>query len=103
MSMIIVCLRCRVSLSAYLENELDASLNQSLEEHLADCPGCAAVLETFRKTIALCRDLPLFPVPDELHFRIMQLLEEKFQFEHSTMRLIIKKRVTVKRKKSKRK
>ena len=98
--MVIICRRYRISLSAYLENELDANRNRLLEEHLIDCPECAAVLETFRKTIALCRDLPLLPVPDELHFRIMQLLEREFQPEPPTMHLIIKRRVTGKRKRA---
>ena len=99
--MVIICRRYRISLSAYLENELDASLNRLLEEHLIDCPECAAVLETFRKTIALCRDLPLLPVPDELHFRIMQLLESEFQPEPPALHLTIRRRVTRKSKKNK--
>ena len=99
--MVIICRRYRISLSAYLENELDATLNRLLEEHLIACPQCAAVLETFRKTIALCRNLPLFPVPDELHSRIMQILEREFQPEPAALHLTIKRRVTGKRKKSK--
>lgn len=101
MSMVIICRRYRISLSAYLENELDANLNRLLEEHLVDCPECVAVLETFRKTIALCRELPLLPVPDEIHSRIMQILKREFQPELSNMHLIIKRRVTGKRKKNK--
>ncbi len=99
--MVIICRRYRISLSAYLENELDANRNRLVEEHLLDCPECAAVLETFRKTIALCRDLPLLPFPEGLHFRIMQILEREFQPEPPTLHLIIRKRVTGKSKKSK--
>ena len=100
MSMVIICRRYRISLSAYLENELDANRNRLLEEHLIDCPECVAVLETFRKTIALCRDLPLLPVPDELHSRIMQLLERELQPEPPTLHLIIR-RTTRKRTRNK--
>jgi len=99
--MVIICRRYRISLSAYLENELDANRNRLLEEHLTDCPDCVAVLETFRKTIALCRELPLLPVPAELHSQIMQLLEREFQPEPPTLHLIIRRRTTGKRKKSK--
>ena len=98
MSMIIICRRYRISLSAYLENELNENRNRLLEEHLIDCPECAAVLETFRKTIALCRELPLLPVPEELHFRIMQLLEKEFQPKHTVLRLTIRRRATRKNK-----
>ncbi|MFA5392850.1 MAG: zf-HC2 domain-containing protein [Candidatus Ratteibacteria bacterium] len=97
--MVIICRRYRISLSAYLENELDANRNRLLEEHLVNCPECIAVLETFRKTIALCRDLPLLPVPDELHSRIMQLLEEEFQPQPPTLHLIIRKRKTTRKNK----
>jgi anti-sigma factor RsiW len=99
--MVIICRRYRISLSAYLENELDATLNRLLKEHLIDCPECAAVLETFRKTIALCRDLPLLPVPDELHFRIMQLLEREFQPEPPALHLTIRRKITRKNKRRK--
>jgi len=99
--MIIICRRYRISLSAYLENELDANRNRLVEEHLINCPECAAVLETFRKTIALCRDLPLLPVPDEIHSRIMQLLEREFQPGSPTQHLIIRKKVSRKIKGSK--
>ena len=91
--MVIICRRYRISLSAYLENELDANRNRLIEEHLADCPECVAFLETFRKTIALCRNLPLLPVPEELHSRIMQLLEKEFQTEPSTVHLTDRKSV----------
>jgi len=96
--MVIICRRYRVSLSAYLENELDAHLNRLIEEHLIDCPECAAVLETFRKTIGLCQNLPPLPVPEELHSRIMQILEKEFQPEPPTLHLIIRRRVTRKNK-----
>ena len=96
--MVIICRRYRISLSAYLENELDANRNRLLEEHLIDCPECVAVLETFRKTIALCRDLPLLTMPDELHYRIMQLLERELQPEPPTLHLIIRRRATRKKK-----
>ncbi|MFH2069183.1 MAG: zf-HC2 domain-containing protein [Candidatus Omnitrophota bacterium] len=92
--MLIICRRYRTSFSAYLEGEIDTRLSQSLEEHLDDCPECAVVLETFRKTIALCQDLPLLPVPNELHSRIMQLLESEFQPELPIMHLTIRRRVT---------
>ena len=99
--MVIICRRYRISLSAYLENELDANRNRLVEEHLIDCLECAAVLETFRKTIALCRDLPLLPVPEELHFRIMRLLEREFQPEPPTLHLIIQRKTTKKRRERK--
>jgi anti-sigma factor RsiW len=98
MNMVIICRRYRISLSAYLENELDANRNRLLEEHLIGCPECTAILETFRKTIALCRALPLLPVPDELHSRIMQILEREFQPEPTALHLTRKKRATGKRK-----
>jgi len=101
--MVIICRRYRISLSAYLENELDENRNRLVEKHLFNFPKGAAVLETFRKTIALCRELPLLPVPEELHFRIMRLLEREFQPESTAPRLITRRRATRKKKGNKNK
>lgn len=40
-------------LSDYLEQELDDTLTQAAEEHLATCDNCRVVLDTTRKTIHL--------------------------------------------------
>ena len=97
--MVIICRRYRTSLSAYLESEADTDLSRSLKKHLAGCPECTAFLETFRKTIALCRNLPLLPFPEELHSKIMQKLETELKPHPPTLHLIVKKQVIRKNRK----
>ena len=40
---------------AYLDQELAEDDQHEFDSHLAVCPACVAYLETYRRTIALCR------------------------------------------------
>jgi anti-sigma factor RsiW len=42
-------------LSAYLDGELSAPLNEAARQHLATCPNCRIVLDSTRQTILLSR------------------------------------------------
>jgi RNA polymerase sigma-70 factor (ECF subfamily) len=51
--------RCRqlfTRLSDYLDDELDDSLCQELEKHLADCAPCEAFLSSLEQTVQKCRN-----------------------------------------------
>jgi anti-sigma factor RsiW len=56
-------------LLVYLDGDLERPASLSLEEHLKDCPVCAAQLESLRQTAALLRDHPdvFHPDADELY------------------------------------
>lgn len=43
-------------LDAYLDGELDSSVREVFECHLAACPPCIHYLDSYRETIDLCRD-----------------------------------------------
>lgn len=43
------------SLLAYLEGELPEDVRRRVEAHLAACPPCEAVLNSYRETPELCR------------------------------------------------
>ena len=48
----------------YLENVLLPGLRKQLEEHVADCPGCANYIEQVRLTVGMLHQLahePVFP------------------------------------------
>jgi anti-sigma factor RsiW len=49
------CLRIFRRLSDYLDGELPKNLCRMIERHLKGCPSCCSFLNTFRKTIELCR------------------------------------------------
>ena len=59
----------------YLENALLPEMRKQLEEHIADCPGCATYLEQVRQTIGMLHLLaqePAFPATKQellQHFR----------------------------------
>ena len=45
----------------YLENALLAEMRKQLEEHVADCPGCATYLGQVRQTIDILHQLAQKP------------------------------------------
>jgi predicted anti-sigma-YlaC factor YlaD len=53
-------------LSDYLEDALDASTRNNLEEHLAECDGCTAYLDQMRLTIRLSGKLDHEDVPEPI-------------------------------------
>lgn len=98
---IIRCRRYWISFPAYLEDDIGPDLSQILKRHLAVCPACLARLETLRKTLDLCHELPLLPVPDELHRKIMESLPVSVKLTSFTMHLIIRKSKMRRREKKK--
>jgi len=59
-------------LTDYLEDALPANERRRVEEHLANCDGCTAYLETLRETIRLTGMLTEEQIPSE---QKQQLLE----------------------------
>ncbi|HXW07091.1 MAG TPA: zf-HC2 domain-containing protein [Vicinamibacterales bacterium] len=62
-------------ISAYLDQELDRETCRAIEEHCADCPACADLVEGLRKTIGLCRASAESPLPDDVKARARQSIE----------------------------
>ena len=71
-------LRCRdvgQLLYEYVEERLEPSVGQQLEQHLADCPGCLAFINTYRQTIRLSKDLRCEDIPPELQQKLRGFLK----------------------------
>jgi anti-sigma factor RsiW len=65
-------------LSLYLDGELSPRRRAEIEQHLATCANCHAVVDTVRKTIQLYQDLPqpkLSPAARERLYRALALNE----------------------------
>src|SRR5690349_526507 len=72
------CLRLRKLLYQYVEGELDAPTYEQLKKHLGDCPPCLEYVETYRKTVSLCRchGSPARSMPPELQKKLQDFITD---------------------------
>lgn len=61
-------------LSAYIDDELEASLCAEIEAHLAECPDCQALVDTLRKTVTLYRECEPDDLPPGVRDRLYKVL-----------------------------
>lgn len=64
-------------LSDYLDEKTDADLRKRLEAHICECPNCWVICDTTKKTIQIYRGMDPYPIPAEIHTRLMCALELK--------------------------
>ena len=64
-------------LSDYLDEKTDADLRKKLEDHISECPNCWVICDTTKKTIQIYRGMDPYPIPAEIHTRLMSALELK--------------------------
>ena len=70
------CHEARMLSSDYLDGELEPSLRQKIRAHLAECPACAAFVNTLKATIDLLRAASPQPIPHGYKSRILQRIRE---------------------------
>lgn len=63
------------ALSDYIDGEMEASLCQEIERHMAGCGDCRAVVDTLRKTVYLYRDYGHTELPDDAKARLYAVLK----------------------------
>lgn len=64
-------------LSDYLDEKTDAELRRKLEQHISDCPNCWVICDTTKKTIQIYKGMDPYPIPSDMHARLMSALEHK--------------------------
>lgn len=64
-------------LNEFLDDETQADVRKQLEEHLNECPNCWVICDTTRKTIEIFRGMDPYPMPEDVHARLMHALERK--------------------------
>ncbi|MCL6565977.1 MAG: zf-HC2 domain-containing protein [Acidobacteriia bacterium] len=66
-------------LSEYLDGELDRTLFEEVERHLAHCQDCRLVVNTTKKTIEFyCNSAPL-PLPEDVRNRLHAALATRLK------------------------
>ena len=56
-------------ISAYLDGDLGAGECVAIEAHCATCASCAALVDSLRRTVGLCREAGGVPVPEHVRAR----------------------------------
>ena len=67
------------ALSDYVDGDVDASVCQEFEEHLAGCNPCQIVVDNVRKTITLYKAGEPYPLPEEFQRRLHASLRARWQ------------------------
>ena len=77
--MVLNCRHVWDQISDYIDGTVSPELRQAVEEHLAHCRHCSAVLDSTRNILVLVGDDRTFELPvgysDRLHARLQQALE----------------------------
>jgi predicted anti-sigma-YlaC factor YlaD len=74
---LLTCKQFMDELSDYLDEKTDAEVRKKLEQHINDCPNCWVICDTTKKTIQIYKGMDPFPMPPEVHSRLMSALEQK--------------------------
>jgi len=64
-------------LNDYLDDATSPGLRQEIEAHLAECPNCWVICDTTRRTLRIYKGTDLYPLPSEVHQRLMEALRRK--------------------------
>ncbi len=72
--------------SNYIDGTVPADLKAAIEEHLAHCNYCSAILDSTRNILVLVADDRTFTLPlgytDRLHERLQQVMDEESGHSH---------------------
>jgi hypothetical protein len=63
----------------FLAGELMEDQIQQIKDHLDDCPPCVAIIETYRLTIQVTRQLPCNPLPPSCEQRLRAAVTEQWK------------------------
>jgi hypothetical protein len=64
-------------LNDYLDETVQGGIRQELEEHLSECPNCYVICDTTKKTIQIYRGADAYPIPSDVHQRLLSALRAK--------------------------
>ena len=62
-------------ISEFLDGELDTSICEKINQHIRECPECQNCFESLKKTVDICKKMPLETIPEEVQDRIREHLK----------------------------
>lgn len=65
------------ALNDFLDETADADLREQVEAHISKCPNCWVVLNTTQKTLKVFRGYEHQELPEDVHTRLMERLQQK--------------------------
>jgi anti-sigma factor RsiW len=74
---LLTCKQFLEELTDYLDESLDADVREKLEKHIAECPNCWVICDTTRKTVEIYRGMDPYPIPTEMHSRLLAAIQKK--------------------------
>lgn len=69
-------------LTDFLDESVDPALRQELERHITQCPNCWVICDTTKKTIQVYKGMEPEPLSDEIHAKLIQLIEKHCSQKH---------------------
>jgi len=64
-------------LSDFLDENVDPAVREDLERHISECPNCWVICDTTKKTIQVYKGMDPEPLPETVHDRLVQILEQR--------------------------
>lgn len=77
--MVLNCKHVWQEISNYIDDSVSPELREAIEEHLAHCRHCAAVLDSTRNILYLIADERTFELPVGFSERLHARLEEEIE------------------------
>ncbi len=77
--MVLNCKHVWQEISNYIDDSVSPELREAIEEHLAHCRHCAAVLDSTRNILFLIADERTFELPVGFSERLHARLEEEIE------------------------
>jgi anti-sigma factor RsiW len=67
------CKQIEKLLSPYLDNELDPTERQQVEEHLNQCPSCAQLYTALREAVEALSEMPELEISEDMRERLYKI------------------------------
>lgn len=77
MTSLVTCKDFLSELNDYLDDTVEENVRHELEQHLRECPNCYVICDTTKKTIQIYRGSEPYPMPPEVHQRLLSALRTK--------------------------